>query len=219
MKDLSRSNNYPNLLILGLTGGIGSGKSTVAKMLMDMGALRLDGDSLAHQAMESSEIQQKLRETFGEKIFNSSGHLDRPALGEIVFSREDGSELKKLTSLIHPEVREKIHHQLQIWSQGTFQVVILDIPLLLESPLRELCQVILFVDTPYEKRLERVCKNRGWEEEELKKRESFQMDLQKKKDLSNYCVKNRGDLEGLKEQIQQIWKQILAQNSRQHSIG
>lgn len=217
MKDLSRSNNFPNLLILGLTGGIGSGKSTVAKILLDMGAHLLDADSLAHQVMENPEIQQKLRETFGEGIFDTSGHLSRPTLAKIVFGKENRSELKKLTSLIHPEVRVKIYHQLELWNQGTFRVVILDVPLLLESPLRELCQLIIFVDAPYEKRLERVCNNRGWREEELKEREVFQMDLQKKKDVSDYCVKNWGDLEGLKEQVQQIWNQILSQNSR-HSI-
>ena len=213
---LTESGQPCRLPIIGLVGGIGSGKSTVANILASLGCLVVNSDDLAKLAMNDPDVQQQLREWWGEQVFTEDGSVNRSAIAHIVFS--DKSERAQLEGLIHPWVEQRRRELFSSPPAGTLALVI-DAPLLLEAGLVDECDAILFVDSSKASRLERVQVNRGWDAAELARREEAQFSLDFKRQHADDTVSNDGCYETLHEQVEAAFSRILQRNDSDAAVG
>lgn len=196
--------------VIGLCGGIGSGKSTVARMLGELGGLVIDSDALNREALERPEVVQKLREWWGEPVVSADGRVDRRSLGRIVFG--DAAARKRLESLTHPLIAARRSAMIQQGLQDpAVTAIILDSPLLFESNLDRLCDSIIFIETSEDQRLRRLQRTRGWDEHELHRRERWQTPLAEKRSRSGFTIRNSGSLEQLRRQVAHTLARILSQ--------
>jgi len=199
--------------VIGIVGGIGSGKSSVAKHLGETRKLLiLDGDRVAHELLKNTTVQQEIRSRFGDAVFNDSGVVDRPALGRLVFGStpQHQSALEDLESILHPRIREEFQKHIQSANElQEHEAIVLDAALLLEAGWQTLCTAVIFVDTPAEIRQRRVVENRGWAKDELGRRESNQLSIHEKKKLSQFTIDNSGSLEAATASLNDILDQIL----------
>jgi dephospho-CoA kinase len=195
--------------IIGILGGICSGKSTVASEFSKFGCAVIDADSMAKQLLDEPEIQAQITELFGSQILDNSGRVDRQKVAGIVFS--DESKLSELTKIIHPLVLEKTNTLIDAYRNNTgIKAIVLDMPLLAEIGWERRCDKLIFVDCDSEIRLVRA-KNRGFSgENELKMRENFQISLDKKARMSDYIVHNNSDLSELALQVSRIFNYIVS---------
>lgn len=200
-------------MILGVLGGIGSGKSTVTRLLVEQGAEAIDADRVAHQVLREPAARDAIREAFGSGVFGADGEVDRQAVARLVFS--DRRKLETLESILHPEVRRRITDRVEAFRarQGSERrVLVLDVPLLAESPLRELCDEIVFVDAPDDERRRRV-EARGWSADELERREAHQPSIEKKRRLADVTIENSGSLEDLRLQVESLYRRLAGEKS------
>jgi dephospho-CoA kinase len=195
--------------IIGIAGGIGSGKSLIAQIFADQGCLVLNADDQVRTLYADPAIKQTLRTWWGDRVFNSQGDLDRRAIAHIIFA--DFEQKKRLESLLHPKVDQLRQAAMQLAANNP-QVLafIWDIPLLFEVDLHLRCDAIVFVDAPDAQRLERVRKTRGWDENELRRREKLQLPLDNKRRMSNYILKNTADVGFAQRQVRDVLSEILA---------
>ena len=189
------------LPIIGVTGGIGSGKSLVANILKENGCVVADADENTKVVLHRKEVQQQLVEWWGAKVLDDNGNVDRAFVASIVFNEEN--ELNKLESLIHPLVRKLQEETFNNAPKDAIGLVI-DAPLLMESGLDTLCDVIIFVDSPFETRLKRVVEHRSWNEEQLRKRGASQIGLDTKRSSADHIIINDGDIVHLDGQVESI---------------
>lgn len=198
------------MLIIGIVGGIASGKSVVSGCFEALGAAVLDADRVGHQVLEQEDIRDQIRNTWGDSVFQKDGQVDRKKLGQIVFAFQGGeAELARLEAITHPRIKKLLKEQIQRLRQtNTHPLAILDAPVLFKAGWDGFCDAIIFVDSSYEKRLARAIE-RGWTENEFQQRESSQEPLEVKRSKTDYTIENNGSLESLRQQVARIWKQIL----------
>ena len=197
-------------MILGILGGIGSGKSTVTRMLVEEGARALFADEIAHAVLETEPVRASLREWWGDEVFRPDGAVDRGAVAQRVF--ESKEQLERLESVVHPEVRRRIEDQVRSFRarpDADARLLVLDVPLLAESPLRHLCDSILFVEAEHDVRLERVSA-RGWSADELERRERQQTDLDAKRRLADRTIHNGGELEATRARARALYRDLTS---------
>lgn len=193
--------------VIGLMGGPGSGKSTVAKLFAELGCAIIDADRLAHDALQLDLVKQQVRERWGDAVFDTGGDVDRSALGRIVFA--DPAALQDLEAIIHPRVHEgRLQERKQHQADAKVVAIIEDCPLLLESKLDQQCDKLVFVDAPDETRLQRVQSSRGWDAVELKKRDEKQLPLDTKRQAADYVISNDQDLAHTREQVRNVLQSI-----------
>jgi len=192
--------------IIGLTGGIGSGKSTVAGILADQGCLVVDSDKLARQALDQPEIRDTLVSWWGAAILDTDGCVDRSKVASNVFTSLD--ERKRLESLVHPWIEKQRLSLFESAPPHTLALVI-DAPLLIEAGLHTQCDAVLYVDTDRETRLARLAKSRNWDEKELTRREDSQLPLDDKRSIAHHIVENKGDIRSLTVTVRQILSEIV----------
>jgi dephospho-CoA kinase len=194
--------------IVGILGGICSGKSTVAAQLGRLGCAVIDADKIAKELLDEPTIQPEIVKLFGNAILNSENKVDRRKLANIVFS--DPAQLSALTSIIHPPVLEKTNTLIEAYmGDDAVEVIVLDVPLLAEVGWEKECDKLIFVDCDLQIRLERA-KNRGFgTENELKMRENFQISLDKKAQMSDYRVHNNSDMSELALQVSRVFNCIV----------
>jgi len=194
---------------IGLTGGIASGKSAVAAELATLGAVVLDADQAAHKVLNLPTVQQTLVERWGKEVLQVSGEIDRAAVALRVFSdkQADRSELRFLEKTLHPKIREQFQAKLaELAAQGTVCAVI-DAPLLLEAGWENLCDCLVFVDSPLVDRLERA-KLRNWTKAEFSQREALQMPIAEKRERSTHVLANSGNWADLHDQVRVFWASL-----------
>ncbi len=194
--------------VIGIVGGIGSGKSTVASQFAKLGCAVIDADALAREAMEKEAIAAEIIKIFGPQIADESGKIDRSRLAKTAFS--DAEKLKKLNSIIHPLVLTRMEQLLgQYQGDQHVRAIVLDVPLLVEVGWHERCDRLVFVDADEKLRAQRA-KNKGLlEENEIKMREKFQICLDKKKTLADNVIDNNSDSSALLRQVAEILSYIL----------
>ncbi|MBN2212243.1 MAG: dephospho-CoA kinase [Sedimentisphaerales bacterium] len=194
--------------VIGITGGIGSGKSTVSREFARLGCAVIDADQINHEVLELPAVKAKLREWWGEGIFTSAGNIDRKALGLIVWA--DHEAMRRLTALTHPEILQRQGALLKQYQEDTaISGVILDVPLLFEIGWDKYCDAVIFVDAPESLRLERL-KKRGFNQKSLKKAENLQFSLDKKAKMSDYTVRNNSGFPELTIQVEKIFSSVRA---------
>lgn len=194
--------------IVGLTGGIASGKSTVSNMFKKRGFAIVDADIAAREVVEPGEkAYQGIVEAFGKDVLLTDGTLDRKKLGSIVFNDEE--KRKKLNSIVHPAVRKRMKEwQEEAVSDGK-QTVILDIPLLYESQLTHFVEKVIVVYVNEQVQLKRLMERNNFSEQEAKARMSSQLPLRKKATLADAVIDNNGSVEETEQQLERLienWK-------------
>jgi dephospho-CoA kinase len=192
-------------LVVGLIGGVGSGKSTIAAGLAQrLRVIVLNADAAGHRALTSQHIQNQLHRRFGDGIFTSEGEVRRDRLAALVFGDDPAQRQARhdLEQIVHPEIRSDLKRQLaQARQQRDLDVIVIDAALLLEAGWNELCDAVVFIDTPYEGRLARVQIGRGWTADELARRELSQMSLADKRAAADVVIDNSGLIEQSVEQL------------------
>jgi len=189
-------------VVIGVLGGVGSGKSTLARILSSRGLIVLDADAEARAATGQPEILEALAKRFGADVVSVDGQLDRQALADRAFA--DEASTADLNAIVHPEVRRRLAERLE---RAKGRAVVLDVPLLLESPLAGLVTHWVFLDAPEELRERRVGR-RGWATGERKRRESRQMDLQSKRSRADHVLVNSGTIDDLERQVDALLEGI-----------
>lgn len=195
------------MILIGLTGGIGSGKSTVSALLAGHGAVIIDADAITRQLQQAGQpLLQELAERFGSGIITSTGELDRPALAAVAFS--DPEALKDLNKIVHPAVAKEMDRQMSE-VRNTDKVVVLDIPLLAENPRKGLCGVIV-VDVPVELAVHRLVTFRSMSEADARVRIEKQASREKRLEIADQVVDNSGDLESLAKRVSEVWQWAIS---------
>lgn len=195
---------------IGLLGGVASGKSRVAQMLAEVGAIVLDADRMGHEVLQWPEVEAAAQRRWGDKVFGDDGHVDRARLGEIVFSPppEGPREREYLEQLTHPRIGQALQDRAREAAEQGAAAVVLDAPLLLEAGLDRLCDTIWFVDAPAATRLERALA-RGWDEQHFAARERAQRDLDAKRERADHVIDNSGTPDETRVQVQELWSQLV----------
>lgn len=189
------------MIVVGLTGGIGAGKSTVSKLLAERGAAIVDADQIARDLQEpGSPVLDRMADRFGAHIINDDGSLDRGAVAAIVFS--DKEALKDLNEIVHPAMQTEIQAQIDA-HVGTDRLVVLDFPLLGENPRKGLAATIV-VDIPYDLAVERAV-DRGMDEADVRNRIDSQISREQRRAAATHVIDNSGDLDALTRQVDNLW--------------
>ncbi len=191
---------------IGLMGGIGCGKSTVAQMFGELGATVMDADHAAQEALDEPDVVAAVKQRWGEAVLGEDGRVERRKLAGHVFAdTADAEEDRRfLERLIHPRVRSKLDCQLAELAHHDAPAVVLDVPLLLEAGWDSLCDHLLFVDAPREQRLKRV-RGRGWADSELRQREATQLPVATKQSRADAVIDNSDSLSRTRAQVEAIW--------------
>lgn len=198
--ELSTQHRKP---VVGLIGGIGSGKSQVAAAFARHGARIIAGDQLAHAALRDPEVRAKVVDRWGEELLSKEGEIDRRALAAIVFG--DPAELKELEAITHPWIRGCIRADLESAQRDpNVTLIVLDAAIMLEAGWDEVCDRLVFIDAPRRVRLERLARQRGWTEKEVDARERAQLPLTEKVVRADHVLKNSASLEHLNRQVDDL---------------
>ncbi|HEU4962302.1 MAG TPA: dephospho-CoA kinase [Bacilli bacterium] len=195
-------------MIVGLTGSIATGKSTVSKILSDLGAVIVDADKIVRHVQAKGEAAWRdIVTAFGEEILLKSGELDRAKLGSIVFS--DTAKREQLNTIVHPRVREERDRQTEAaLSANPRQVVVWDIPLLIETGIYKDVDKTIVVYVDQETQLRRLLERDKLALEQAQKRIAAQMPVEEKKTYADYLIDNRGTLEETREQVRRAYVEL-----------
>lgn len=198
------------MVVIGVTGGVGTGKSTVAKMFKQLGAEVLDADALAHEAMEPGRLAwRRIVRAFGDGVLNDDRTVNRRALARLVFS--DEAARKRLEAIVHPQVLRRIKQELhRLRRRRGVRAVVLDVPLLAEAGAQELVDALVVVTAQPQQQRQRLAARRGWTEDEVARRTQAQWDVSAKVALADYVVDNRDGLEQTRRQVRRIWHQVMS---------
>ena len=192
-------------MYLGLTGGIGSGKSTAARMFADLGAIVIDADAIAKEVLEPGQVGYELViNNFGEEILDSSGNIDRVILAGKVF--ENSTKLKELEEIVHPAVANKVAQIRE--SLPASSTIIYDTPLLIEKSLQHQFDQVIVVLAPDTLRTQRLLA-RGLAQNDIIARMDNQATDQQRREIANYVIDNSSTLVELREEVQKVWTQVF----------
>ena len=196
--------------IVGLAGGVGSGKSTVSKMMTELGAGVVASDQLGHMEINSPDVKEIITRWWGEGITEANGSVNRGKVASIVFG--DPSQRHRLEALLHPRIAvRRADMMAELDQQPRIKLIVIDSPLLYEADLDLMCDAVLFVDADRASRIQRSEKARGWPEGELIRREKSQQPLDMKRARADYICENNSTLVDLRKQVEQIVTQILSE--------
>ena len=194
---------------IGLTGGIGSGKSTVARMLAERGAVIIDADAISRELVEpGAPALHELVEEFGPGILRADESLDRGELARLAFTEPGGTE--RLNAIMHPRIRAESERRLaEAASSDGGGVVVYDMPLLLETGQQAVVDVILVVDVPEEVQLERATGGRGLDAADVRRRMAVQVSRDERLAAADIVIDNAGSLEATRAQVERLWPLLV----------
>ncbi len=198
------------MFVIGLIGGVASGKSWVAAEFQRLGAVVLDADRMGHEVLTESDIQAAVRNRWGSAVFHPLGEIDRATVARIVFAPPPSGppELAFLEALTHPRIAAKLRNQIdRLNAEKSTPAVILDAPILLKAGWNRYCDQVVFVDASHVVRLARA-KQRGWTEEQFSAREQAQESLDYKRSQAGLVIDNSGTAENTRQQVATIWREL-----------
>lgn len=214
---------WPGIYVIGLTGGIASGKSTVSGMLAGLGAAIIDADRLTREVQSpGSEGLREIEEAFGGEVILPDGSLNRRRLGQIIFHDKDSLEL--LDSIVHPRVIERtreILRQMQTAAKedGRVHIAVVDAPLLLEAGVDKIVDEVWVVALPREEQAKRLMRREGYSRDEALSRIDSQMPLEEKEKRAEHIIDNRGTVLETREQVFTLWQSLERRLSAQSRIN
>jgi dephospho-CoA kinase len=191
--------------VLGLIGGIGSGKSRVAAEFVRQGAVVISGDQLGHEGLRQPEIRNRIVAHWGSAVLDAQGQIDRRALGSRVFARKE--ELKALEQLVFPWIERRIGEEIASAQQKPACCIVLDAAVMLEAGWNRFCDWIVYVHAPRDLRLQRLAQVRGWTEKEVQARSEAQLPLTDKVSQADAAIDNTGSPEELARQVAHLLAQ------------
>lgn len=200
------------MILIGILGGIGSGKSLVSGELARLGAVILDGDRMGHLVLEEKEVRDVLRERWGEAIFREDGSVNRREIAKRVFGDAPNAkeELKSLEAVTHPRIGKRLFAELErLRSEGKVKIVVLDAPVMTKTGWHKKCDRLWFVECPKVERVKRVAA-RGWTAEQLEAYEAAQDSLEWRKSLCDTVIDNSGDQDATRVQVEREARKLLA---------
>ncbi len=197
------------MIVVGIVGGVASGKSTISGMFQKLGAVVLDADRVGHEVLADPKVIEQLTNRWGKDILDADGQIRRSSVASIVFAENEQArtELSFLESITHPEIGIRIAQQLKRLADSGQSVAILDAPLLIKAGWDALCDSVLFIDADDSVRLERALE-RGWDEEEFRKREAFQTPLGVKRERADRIINTSGTISETESQVHSIWREL-----------
>lgn len=204
------------MLVIGVAGGVASGKSVVSQKLQQLGAKLLNADQLGHEVLEEPEVREAIRREWGNEVFTPDGKVDRAALARRVFAPppEGPQQLTTLERITHPRIGARLQAQIEQWSaEGRVAAAVLDAAVMFKTGWHRACDRIVFVDAPYEIRLARA-RNRGWSEEHFASREAAQLPVEQKKQFADTIIDNSGELSDAWEQVERFWRSLDLKKTR-----
>ncbi len=194
--------------VIGLVGGIGAGKTTVAAELGRLGCAVVDGDAIGHQLLAEPTVRRRLRERWGGSIFRPDGTVNRQRLGGIVF--DDPRELKALNAILHPRIRRRITEAIdRAQADPATPAVVINAAVLLEAGWDDLCTSLVFVEADEQTRAHRLAQGRGWDAAARQAREKSQISLDKKRRKCHYSIVNSSSVSHLNEQIRSLFRDLV----------
>jgi dephospho-CoA kinase len=192
--------------ILGLIGGMGSGKSFVAAELARRGGRIISGDALGHEALRQSDIKDRIVARWGKDLLDRDGEIERHKLGRIVFA--DPAERKALEALVHPWIEQRFQEEsVKAQHDPAVKFVVLDAAIMLEAGWNRVCDRLVYVDSPRELRVQRLAQQRGWTEKEVEAREQAQMPLEEKRRRADAVLDNSGNSAETSRRIADLLRQ------------
>jgi len=192
-------------MIVGVTGSLGTGKTTVARMLAAKGARVIDADKLAHRALaRGTPTYKRIVSSFGRSVLGRRGAIDRKGLAGIAF--KDKRRLRQLIDIVHPLVIKEIRKIVKC--AGPKEILVIDAPLLIEARLTDIVDKLIVVKTDRKTQLSRCLMKRGFKKEDAVARIKSQIPLSKKAGMADYVVDNSGALRETKKQIDKIWREV-----------
>ncbi|MEX2186555.1 MAG: dephospho-CoA kinase [Pirellulales bacterium] len=208
--------------VIGILGGVASGKSQVTRMLAELGCGVLDADRAGHEVLREIEVKKAIRDRWGEGVFNADGEVDRRAVAKIVFAsplaestkrertRQVNDERRFLERLTHGRISAALRRQAdELIAAGRVKAIVLDAALLLEAGWDGMCDALVFVDAPQDDRRRRAA-TRGWSDTEFAAREAAQESLEAKRRRADFEIDNSVDLETLRDNVEQFLRKFLA---------
>ena len=197
--------------ILGILGGIGSGKSFISACFGELGCVVINADGLVHQAYTRDDVKQTLKQWWGDGVFHPDGTLNRRAVAGKVFQND--AERQRLERLVHPIVFQERDRAMRERADDPAVVAFVwDTPLLVETGTHVHCDALVYVDVPDDVRLRRVA-GRGWDADELARREKLQSPLDKKRLLADYVISNAAEAADAREQVRRVLSLILSRDT------
>ena len=192
------------MISIGLTGGMGSGKTEASRILSDLGAEVIYADEVGHRAyLRNTETWQELVANFGEDILQSDGEIDRRKLGAIVFSSRE--QLDKLNSIVHPRMYRMLQEMLKGFSENGAKVVVLEAAILIEADWLSLVDEVWAIEVPESVAVERIKIRSGLEEDDIRKRLRSQLTNEDRSKKADQIIDNSGDVDELRRKIDDIW--------------
>jgi len=196
------------VLLVGLTGGIGAGKSTVARLLAERGAVVIDADSIVRELQRpGTDVFRAIVERFGPDVVKADGSLDRERLADIVFRADESRSA--LNAIVHPAVYTVMSERIAELKDGD-RVVVLDIPLLAEAGGGEGMDAVVVVEAGEDARVARVQEERGLDPEDVRARMAAQASSEQREALADVVIRNDGPVEDLRAQVDALWEQLRA---------
>jgi dephospho-CoA kinase len=194
--------------IIGVLGGIASGKSSVAAEFAKLGCKVVDADKIVHELLQKKPVREKIVGLFGQAILNSAGKIDHQKLADVVFA--DREKLSSLSKVIHPFVLERTEELIKQYSrQSRVKAIVLDMPLLAEVGWVDRCDRLIFVDCKRQIRIDRAKQMNGLDENQIKIRENFQISLDNKAGIADNVIDNNSDFPALVRQVADIFSYIV----------
>jgi dephospho-CoA kinase len=204
--------------VVGLTGGIGTGKSTVSRLLAELGAEVIDSDAIVHELQApGTPLLAAIEEAFGPEVIRPDGSLDRAAVASIVF--RDEASRRRLNALVHPAVGRETARRLEAARARGARLVILDIPLLFETRLAGSASranlgatAVVVVYAPRELQVRRLVERNGYERAEAERRVEAQLPIEEKRERADYVIDNSGSLEETRRQVQALYERLVGRD-------
>lgn len=196
--------------IIGILGGVASGKSIVAEHFRHLGAQVLDADQIGHEVLEEPEVIQAARQRWGEAVVDEDGQIKRSEVAKIVFAPPPSGprELAYLEQVTHPRIGDRLKQRFQqVRQHGDAEIVVLDAAVMLKSGWDRFCDHIVFIEVPRNLRLQRALE-RGWSYADFAARESAQESLERKRAAADYVIDNSGSIDSTRQQVESLWQSL-----------